>query len=51
MLRDNCSEYEQRMTRGVARDGKVLLQGIAYCGHCGRKMTIQYKDFEIKNIR
>lgn len=44
MLRDNRSEYDRRRTRGIPRDGKVLLQGIVYCGHCGRKMTIQYKD-------
>jgi DNA invertase Pin-like site-specific DNA recombinase len=44
MLRDNRGEYERRMTCGVPRDGKVLLQGIVSCGHCGRKMTIQYKD-------
>ena len=43
MLRDNHSEYVRRMTRGVPRDGKVLLQGLVYCGHCGHKMTIQYK--------
>ena len=43
MLRDNRSEYERRMTRGVPRDGKALLQGIVYCGHCGHKMTVQYK--------
>lgn len=43
MLRDNYSEYRQRHSRGVPRDGKILLQGIAYCGHCGRKMTVQYK--------
>ena len=44
MLRDNYSEYVRRQTRGVPRDGKLLLQGIVACGHCGRKMTIQYKD-------
>lgn len=44
MLDDNRSEYQHRLSRGVPRDGKVLLQGIAYCGHCGRKMMIQYKD-------
>ena len=35
MLRDNHSEYKQRRSRGTPRDGKALLQGIAYCGHCG----------------
>ena len=44
MLRDNYSEYVRRQTRGVPRDGKLLLKGIVACGHCGRKMTIQYKD-------
>jgi DNA invertase Pin-like site-specific DNA recombinase len=43
MLQDNYSEYKRRMARGVPRDGKALLQGIAYCGRCGYKMTIQYK--------
>ena len=28
-------------TRGVAREGNALLQGIVHCGICGRKMTVQ----------
>lgn len=28
---------------GVARDGAALLQGIAYCGVCGRKMSVQHR--------
>ena len=28
-------------TRGVAREGNALLQGIVYCGICGRKMGVQ----------
>ena len=28
-------------TRGVAREGKALLQGIVHCGICGRKMGVQ----------
>jgi DNA invertase Pin-like site-specific DNA recombinase len=27
--------------RGVAREGRALLQGIVYCGVCGRKMSVQ----------
>jgi DNA invertase Pin-like site-specific DNA recombinase len=42
ILRDNYQEYERRRSRGVARTGAALLQGLAYCGHCGRKMTVQY---------
>jgi DNA invertase Pin-like site-specific DNA recombinase len=42
ILRDNYQDYQRRRSRGVARSGAALLQGIAYCGHCGNKMTIQY---------
>ncbi len=28
-------------TRGVPREGRALLQGIVYCGICGRKMSVQ----------
>jgi DNA invertase Pin-like site-specific DNA recombinase len=28
--------------RGVAREGTALLQGIVWCGHCGRKMGVQH---------
>jgi DNA invertase Pin-like site-specific DNA recombinase len=42
VLRDNYQEYSRRRSRGVARSGTALLQGLAYCGHCGRKMTVQY---------
>src|SRR5512135_3611624 len=42
VLRDNYQEYSRRRSRGPARCGSALLQGLAYCGHCGRKMTVQY---------
>ncbi len=42
VLHDNYQEYARRRSRGVARSGSALLQGLAYCGHCGRKMTVQY---------
>jgi excisionase family DNA binding protein len=28
--------------RGAAREGAALLQGLAYCGRCGRRMTVAY---------
>ena len=42
MLRDNHAEYQRNQTRGVPRDGAVVLQGIAWCGQCGHKMLVQY---------
>lgn len=44
MLQDNYAEYDRNKTRGVPRDGKTLLQGIVYCGQCGHKMCVQYKQ-------
>jgi DNA invertase Pin-like site-specific DNA recombinase len=44
MIRDNYSEYDKNKTRGVPRPGKALLHGITWCGECGHKMVVQYKD-------
>jgi DNA invertase Pin-like site-specific DNA recombinase len=43
MLQDNYAEYKRHRTRGMPREGKALLQGIAYCGECGHKLLVQYK--------
>jgi DNA invertase Pin-like site-specific DNA recombinase len=37
-LRQNWSREE---SQGVPREGRALLQGIVYCGICGRKMSVQ----------
>jgi len=37
-LRQNWNHDENR---GVPREGRALLQGIVYCGICGRKMRVQ----------
>ena len=44
MLRDNHAEYQRNQTRGVPRDGAAVLQGIVWCGECGHKMAVQYKN-------
>jgi hypothetical protein len=33
--------WNSEATQGVAREGNALLQGIVYCGICGRKMGVQ----------
>ncbi len=40
-LDDNCTGTDENR-RGPAREGTALLQGIAICGRCGRRMTIHY---------
>ena len=40
-LSDNLSRYEADR-RGVARKGAALLQGLAVCGRCGRRMGLRY---------
>jgi DNA invertase Pin-like site-specific DNA recombinase len=44
MLRDNYAEYDRNKSRGVPREGEALLHGIVYCGECGHKMVVQYKN-------
>ena len=44
MLYDNYLEYDRNKTRGVPRQGSALLHGILYCGECGHKMVVQYKQ-------
>ena len=40
-LSDNLARYAID-SRGVARKGIALLQGLAVCGRCGRRMGIRY---------
>ena len=40
-MRQNWHDGDE--TRGVAREGSALLQGIVYCGICGRKMGVQHR--------
>jgi hypothetical protein len=44
MLRDNHAENQRNQTRGIPRDGAAVLQGIVWCGQCGHKMAVQYKN-------
>jgi hypothetical protein len=44
MLCGNHAEYDRNKTRGVPRDVEALLHGVVYCGACGHKMVVQYKN-------
>lgn len=41
-LRSNVNQRLNSDTRGPAREGAALLQGLAYCGKCGHRMTVAY---------
>ena len=43
-LKDNYADYNRRSSRGLVRGGYALLQGIAYCGECGCRMKVQYRN-------
>ena len=43
-LADNYAEYDMNKSRGIPREGAAMLHGIVYCGKCGHKMVVQYKD-------
>ena len=44
MLKDNYTQYDRNKSRGVPRPGSALIHGIVYCGECGHKMVVQYKN-------
>jgi DNA invertase Pin-like site-specific DNA recombinase len=50
MLHDNYSEYQDKQSRGVPRAGKALLHGLVFCGECGHKMAVHYKEKRIRYL-
>lgn len=44
MLRENAATYDRNKFRGLPREGAAVLQGLVYCGECGHKMGMQYKQ-------
>ena len=42
ILADNAYHFPQH--KGAARQGSALLQGLAYCAYCGRKMHVHYSQ-------
>ncbi len=42
LLLANATAHGADRTAGPAREGTALLQGLAICGRCGRRMTVRY---------
>lgn len=43
-LADNYATCDRNPSRGIPRRGEALLHGMVYCGECGHKMVVQYKN-------
>jgi DNA invertase Pin-like site-specific DNA recombinase/cellobiose-specific phosphotransferase system component IIA len=44
MLKENYADYRRKQTQGIPRTGSALLHGIIYCGECGHKMFVKYRE-------
>src|SRR5450755_2836551 len=42
LLASNAYAHSTDRAAGPAREGPALLQGLAVCGRCGRRMSIRY---------
>jgi DNA invertase Pin-like site-specific DNA recombinase len=42
LLLGNAQAHGAERSAGPAREGPALLQGLAICGRCGRRMTVRY---------
>jgi len=42
LLLGNATAHGEDRAAGPAREGAALLQGLAICGRCGRRMTVRY---------
>jgi DNA invertase Pin-like site-specific DNA recombinase len=42
LLAANAQAHGHERSAGPAREGPALLQGLAICGRCGRRMTVRY---------
>jgi DNA invertase Pin-like site-specific DNA recombinase len=43
-LRENATQYQCQRERTTPREGPALVQGLAICGKCGRRMQVQYHE-------
>jgi DNA invertase Pin-like site-specific DNA recombinase len=49
-LRDNRTDLKTVDRRGAAREGGALLQGLALCGQCGRRMMVHYQGANVQYL-
>jgi len=44
ILSDNYTKRESQDVKTPPREGPALIQGLVWCGKCGRRMTVKYKQ-------
>jgi len=49
-LRENYTKRGSQDVKTPPREGPALIQGLAWCGKCGRRMTIRYKQKNSQQI-
>lgn len=49
-LAENAQAHGQDRRKSPPREGPALLQGIAVCGKCGRRMTVRYHNRSGKRV-
>jgi hypothetical protein len=42
VIANNATGMSSALARGAAREGGLLLPGLLWCGHCGRKLHVHY---------
>lgn len=42
-LHDHRTQLTSAVSRGAAREGRALLQGLLLCGRCGHRMHVEYR--------
>ena len=49
-LRENSAARGEERRKSPPREGPALLQGLAICGKCGKRMTVRYHRYKSKTL-
>ena len=49
-LRENSAARGEERRKSPPREGPALLQGLAICGKCGKRMTVRYHRYKNKTL-
>ena len=49
-VKGNALSWSAERSRGPAREGTALLQGLVICGTCGERMSVRYHSHRNQNV-